>query len=381
MKWKNKGKEFEYMKDFFEKKHTYVIWGAGTYGISFYESYKDYFDIVCFIDSSEKKQGTKIHDVEVISPNTFFETRTDEIVLVATGFTSEVYRVLMKNGLNKGTEYFHVDEMVSLYMWYVHNIVCISDLIFGITQRCTLNCEYCIAFVPHISKPIDYPIDDILADVDVAMEWVDEVSVLGLVGGDAMMHKDFLKILEYIGDKYYPSRIKHFDIYSNAVIPIDETTIKIFKRFDVFYRFTDYSLSTSKQRINEIEEQLLSNNIRCDHAYFSEWFDCGYPQESNGIVDDNALAAFFDSCDRKECHMVKDKHLFSCGACINADIIDYCKIEESDYFDLSCFDNNRKSEFIEYYLGYSEKGYMAYCKKCNGGANVNSHSISVGSQK
>ena len=66
--------------------------------------------------------------------------------------------------------------------------------------------------------------------------------------------------------------------------------------------------------------------------------------------------------------------------CINADIIDYCKYVDSDYFDLEKYDSSRRAELLEFYSGYSEKGYYEYCKMCNGSCNVNKHAIPVGIQ-
>ena len=86
-------------------------------------------------------------------------------------------------------------------------------------------------------------------------------------------------------------------------------------------------------------------------------------------------------CDRKTCHGVWKKKLFFCSMCFYADLIKYCELDESDCFDLKIYDEKRKKEFVEYYLGYNEKGYMNYCKMCNGGMNINTHAIPVGNQK
>ena len=118
-----------------------------------------------------------------------------------------------------------------------------------------------------------------------------------------------------------------------------------------------------------------------DHVQFKEWYDCGYPQKSNGISSEQGLINFFDMCDRKTCHGVWNNKIFFCSMCFYADLIKYCELDESDCFDLKKCDEKRKKEFVEYYLGYNEKGYMNYCKMCNGGMNINTHAIPVGNQK
>ncbi len=56
------------------------------------------------------------------------------------------------------------------------------------------------------------------------------------------------------------------------------------------------------------------------------------------------------------------------------------KYEKTDYFDAKDLTESTKKEFMEYMLGYSEKGYYNYCTACNGSFNVNNKKIPVGEQ-
>ena len=277
--------------------------------------------------------------------------------------------------------YFHIDEWSSLYMLYKYNKVYVSDITFGITQFCTLKCEYCNSFIPKIKNPINYSLEEMKETIQTYFQWVDEVNVLALCGGDAMVYPHFDELLQWIVKEYYPRRAKHIEIYSNAVIVPTEMQLEFFKKNKIVYRFTDYSSMTGKQKITEVIELLERYDIMYDHVQFKEWYDCGYPQKSNGISSEQGLINFFDMCDRKTCHGVWNNKIFFCSMCFYADLIKYCELDESDCFDLKKCDEKRKKEFVEYYLGYNEKGYMNYCKMCNGGMNINTHAIPVGNQK
>ena len=302
------------------------------------------------------------------------------MVVVSTGMTREVYDKLKAFGLVRHKNFYHIDEVSSIYMMYKYGKVYVSDLTICITQFCTLKCKHCNSFYPKIKNPRNFDLAFIQKELETYFRWVDEVNILGLVGGDAMSHPRFNEILKWVGDTYYPHKAKHLEIYSNAVVKLSKETLELFKKFNIFYRFTDYSGASGKQNIEEITNLLNINGIRYDHVKFTNWYDCGYPQMTNGITSEENLIHFFELCDRKTCHTIFGNQLFFCGNCLNADWIDYCKIQKTDYFDLAKYSESRKKEFIEYNLGYNEKGYMEYCKMCNGSINVNTHKIEVGSQ-
>ncbi len=381
MRWTNKGHEFDEMfSTFHDKSRKYYIWGAGTFGRAFYEEFCNIITILGFVDNNLEKQGQEVCGLKVISPEEFKERYAGELVVVSTGQTRAVYTQLESLGLQRHRDYYHIDELSSVYMMYQHNKVYVSDITVDITECCTLKCEYCNAFIPHIKAPKHYDIDFIKNELKQYFCWVDKVNVLGLCGGDAMVHPKFKEILEWIGEEYYPARVKHIEVYSNAVLMPDIKTIDLFKKYNVIYRFTDYFGNSGKQNIEKVTELLQNQGILYDHVKFTEWYDSGYPQKTNGITTEEGLIAFFNQCDRKTCHGIMGNRLFFCDMCVCADRIGYCEITENDYFDLLNYTEERRKEFLEYYLGYNEKGYFNYCKLCNGSLNVNTHKIPVGKQ-
>lgn len=383
MKWTNRGHQYDSIGEkiclLSEKNSSFYIWGAGTFGISFFELFFQEINIEGFIDSNPKKQGTTVCGVPVRAPD--FLKKTHVFVLVSAGWTRDIYEKLGEYGYIKGQDYLHIDDFTSLYYWYKYKKVYLSDITHVITERCSLRCENCSGFIPKIQKPRNVPINHILKDFDQFFKYVDKVNVLGLSGGDAMVHPDFADIVEELGKRYYPNKATHLEVYCNAVIMPNERVLQVLKNYDVFYRFTDYRPYTNgRQRVEEIISLLEKNGIRYDHVKFETWCDCGYPQTSNGVCGEDQLIAFFDACDRKTCHRLCDGFVIYCGMITGADRIDYCKSEASDVFDISDYDPSRRIDLIEYMLGYSEKGYLNYCRMCNGGFNVNSKFLEAGKQ-
>lgn len=383
MKWTNKGHQYDMIGEKIcalgKKRAPFFIWGAGTFGIAFFELFCKEIEIIGFIDSDPLKWGQILCNVPVYSPNHLKDAK--QFVLVSSGWTKDIYDKLEELGYSRGQDYLHIDDFTSLYYWYQYRKVYLSDITYMITERCSLRCEKCNAFIPKISNPVNFPIEFIERDFEQFFACVDNVNVLGLSGGDAMMHPQFADILESLVQKYYPSNVSHFEVYSNAVIIPDQRVLQIMKKYDVFYRFSDYRPYTEgRQKVEEVISFLLENGIRYDHVRFESWRDCGYPQESNGIQGQENLIHFFDACDRKSCHRLYDGSLLYCGMAKCADRIDYCKLDSSDVFDLTGCTESKRIELIEYMLGYSEKGYMNYCQMCSGGFNINDKLIEAGKQ-
>jgi len=112
---------------------------------------------------------------------------------------------------------------------------------------------------------------------------------------------------------------------------------------------------------------------------FEHWVDTGYPQKSNGLKSETELQKFFDNCDTRSCRSILKHKYFYCTRIITPDRIGYCQITKDDYFDLDAPTMNKK-EFLEFALGFSNKGYVNYCRKCNGTHNVNLNKIPAGLQ-
>ena len=380
MKWTNKGHEFDSIAEkICNSRHEFIIWGAGTFGEAFFNEFCNEISIVGFVDSNIMKQGLTKCNREIWNPSVL-ESDKRRIVLVSTGWTAEVFASLEKMGYEHGYNYFHIDEFITIYRMYKKNELCVSNLNVNITEFCSLRCQKCSALNPYIKDKKHYSIVEIEHMLDVYFRWVDNVSILGLVGGDAMTHPAFNEILEMVGEKYYRKSVGNIEVYSNAVILPDKLSVELFKKYDVIYRFTDYGENTyGKQKCGQVANLLKENGIRYDWAKFERWSDCGYPQESNGITSENALQKFYNKCDRRSCQGLLGTKLFYCGMAIGAERTGYCKAIDTDYFELEQEKMN-KMELMEFMLGYNEKGYITYCKKCNGGPNINQHFVSPGVQ-
>lgn len=383
MKWVSKGNEFNEMGQLISQStDTYLIWGAGVHGEHLFHGYAQNVKIEGFIDSNPEKQDTIFCGVPVYAPDYLHGKAEVFSVIVASGWTKEINSYLLAENYKKNVNFFHMDDFVTLYEMFHNDQLHLSNLLFEITDYCTLNCKHCGALVPYIENKKNIPMESLLAQLEASLQWFDVIQTLGLTGGDAMVHPDFFIILKEIIKRYYNKRIKKIEIYTNAVIMPTEEMLDLWKEYDVVIRFTNYGeYVKEKQKPDVLIPLLKEKNIRYDYVQFTSWIKPYFPKKDKNLTDPAELINFFHVCDKRSCVSLYDGKIFLCNAIYYYQKIDgYCDMENNDYFDISFYDRDRRKELMEYILGYSEKGYYNACSHCYGSANINQQEIPVGEQ-
>lgn len=383
MKWNNKGKEYEKtIPHVINDNLDVYIWGAGTFGKSFYDLFKDRIHIKGYIDSDSKKQSSNT-SVKIYSPDFFYQNLMKENtkVIVASGWITEIYGQLKIWGMKENENFFHANEFTSLYMLYKENKIYAISLNIPVTTYCTLCCEKCMALIPYVKKRENRKIEELKEELQAYFQWVDNLTILGLGGGDVLVHPQFAQILTWIGEQYYGKKIQDIEIYTNAIIMPSEELIRLFKKYNVIVRFSDYSKAIpGRQKIEELIDVLEKKGIRYERCVWDTWYDIGFPQQTNGLTTEQEYIKHYDKCITKLCAVEYRKKLYFCSVHASAVVAGYCTEEQEDCFDLTQYSEERKSEFIEFNVGYCDKGYLSYCKRCNGYQNVNDKWVPVAEQ-
>jgi hypothetical protein len=53
---------------------------------------------------------------------------------------------------------------------------------------------------------------------------------------------------------------------------------------------------------------------------------------------------------------------------------------ENDYFDLRNITSENKKELVEFRMGYTENGYVDFCRRCAGWCTINKKPVPVAKQ-
>lgn len=384
MKWINKGKEYDDIaKIICSDQNKYYVWGAGVLGESFFKDFASKIEILGFIDSNPDKQGRRICGgkyVNVSSPKEL-KLKSNEKVLIATGWVNDVSNVLKKKGYKKNQDYFLLEEFSIIYMLYKYNKLYIEKIDMLCNTKCTLKCKHCVALIPYNKCGKNESLSEMKKSADMLFKWVDYVHIFSFGGGDVMLNPDLADFIDYMGKTYRGKKIQDFELYTNAIIMPDQKMLDIWKKYDIIVRFTDYSKHVpGRQKIQQMKLLLEENGLRYDHVKFDNWVDTGYPQVSNGIVSEKALIEHCQKCSPVICTSLWQGNIYYCSPSVAAAASGLYEHDSTDVFSLEDYLPERKREFAEFYTGYSIKGYPSHCKRCNGLFNNNTKYIEVAEQ-
>lgn len=151
----------------------------------------------------------------------------------------------------------------------------------AITQRCTLKCKLCLAFIPYYDNPKDMTLEEVEKTLNNYFKLVDKVGIFSITGGEPLMHKDIKKIMEMV--YLYSNQIEErIDIVTNGTIPFREELIEVLCKNKEKNRviISNYGKTLSKQ-IPTIMKQLEENDITYriqsyadeDNLLYDGWVD------------------------------------------------------------------------------------------------------------
>jgi organic radical activating enzyme len=272
------------------------------------------------------------------------------------------------------------------YALYDNGTLIMRHLPYSITRRCTLNCDKCNQFKPDIKNNTDDSFETITQDFNTYFKFVDVLDRLVITGGEPFLHKQFLKIIEYIVDNFRERYLSFAIISNGTIVPEDDILLYLAKN-DILLSVSDYTSSNHQLlgKQNALIDKLKSFQVPFAVNKSLQWFDYNLGYADNRFGSEKDINHHFDMCGYP-CRFLKEKKLYFCTS-------DYCArqagvipsaTENGAYYDLTEINNinQTKREIFEFSEGFvNERGYLLSCVKCYGGFTSNNHLIPVGIQR
>lgn len=377
MKWKNKGHEYDLMYSNIEKKNKYYLFGAGDYGHQFLAMFKDEINIVGFIDNSVNKIGNMIEGIKCYAFNDI-KLKDDETIILTMSQIARVKPVeqLLKSGKVHNIDYFLIEEFISVYNVYKYNKVHFSSISFLPSTICNLNCKHCLNFNPYAKQFYVREWEQLVRDVDLFFSCVDYIMLFHVSGGEPMLYKHTADLIEYI-DKTYGDRIGTLRTVTNGtVVPKDETLEKLSK-CNVEITVDDYREAVPRfnSRFDQLINKLEEYNIKYYINKADTWIDLAPDRTDYSNMSEEAMIKHRDSCSQSW-EELRDGKIYSCNYAAYATVAGIAGEQDlEETYNLEKFTAEKKKELIEFRLGYTEKGYTNFCRKCRGFTSENSEEV------
>lgn len=192
----------------------------------------------------------------------------------------DVYTCLKNETFHK--RYLGVDTMPPEQRLYFKNITVV------INQRCSLKCKYCYSYTNAYSKDrrVNFPVDQILSDIDTTFDSIDGVKIVPLIGGETFLHPDLDRIVKKILEK------KNFgvlNVTTNGICKIRDKHIAVLQDPRIQVVFSNYKSSLparecdifdkNVERIKESGAQVIVLNETPQWTIPTTLWDKNYPLE------------------------------------------------------------------------------------------------------
>ncbi|MDR2695231.1 MAG: hypothetical protein LBC79_02475 [Deltaproteobacteria bacterium] len=141
----------------------------------------------------------------------------------------------------------------------------------GVTTRCTLNCDKCVAHIPDVQTHADVPADEMIRDLQALFACADCIYDLNLSGGETFLHPDLADILRFCAASGKADKI---DVSTNGTVMPGAKALAALRETKATVRISDYGPALQPD-VEKLKELLKENGITYIHVAGNYWYDTG----------------------------------------------------------------------------------------------------------
>lgn len=251
-------------------------------------------------------------------------------------------------------------------VYLIHNNMLTSTI-------CNLNCEYCLNYTPYIKHPKHFPLEELKQSADIYFSHIDRVGLFQLTGGEPLLYPHLQEILSYISEKYRNKIGILCFVTNGSIVPTDDF-LDFCKREDIFIFLDDYveAVPRIKPTFAETLEKIEARGIEYNCPKVEKFVKSFPPLRRNLALSEAELQDKY-----RGCHIgvqnLREGKLSSCtyhAFAVNAGLIPDDAI---NWFDMAAMTDDilSKRALLEFRCGFNQKGYVDWCRYCNGHITVN----------
>jgi hypothetical protein len=239
-----------------------------------------------------------------------------------------------------------------------------------VTQRCSLGCKYCLAYMNSYppAKRKDFDTERILKDIDALSSVCSYIKRLVVYGGEPMLHKDIEKIVNRASEK---ENIGIVDLVTNGLFKLNEESVLRMDRRKLRFEFSNYSEAIAKEQSDVIHanyERLKELGLKpFMHSITPEWlaprtienknWDTGYMRELKSNCDYFPSDAVEDA---KAIMLVAGGVMYPCKMACTINTVGLADYRE-DYL---VIDGRTAQELVDAINNLYARPYFETCRHC-----------------
>lgn len=305
--------------------------------------------LACFCDNNSKKQGTMVDGAAVLSPEQVKEEYADAIVIMCS-FKPETIKEIHRQLGNAGFKDL-VDADIILWSYQVHvmhrkicaekleqaihrfrspqkNDTILKNVLIFTTEKCSLRCRECSAFVQYIHNPVHYNKAVIIESMKTLAAAADVIEYFTILGGEPLLHPDIAEICEEAAR--LPNVLKVRIVTNGTIVPKTDFLARVQK--SLFYADISNYGEHSRHR-DEAAAAFLEHGIFCEiYGADVPWYKIFIPQEFHRSEAENRKR--YQTCIwRSESTILQDGEFHICGYSANGKKLSFFEPERCEYVD------------------------------------------------
>lgn len=372
MKWSNRGHEFDEIGMLFQENSDLYIWGTDSVAADLAVRLRALKLPVRIVDESNAWCILGWCGLDAVSPAQVLNMPQGKTVLVSA-YGQELENIctrLCSAGFQLGKTCFSAidfrENWLSVYAVYVNDTVYFKDVSFIPSTVCNLNCECCLNFTPYLKQMRSEPIDILKKQIDLFFSKVDYIGLFHVSGGEPILYPHFKELLIYI-DERYRAQIHQLATTTNGTQEYPDDICQALCEHHVLLISDDYTdaIPEYKDFFLSLMARLERNGVWFVRNKVESWIDLAPETTDNSAMSQDELRRFYSACGIPFREYFGGR-LYACNYAHFAEKAELCVCDESEYFDFSTVDEDQKKALIEFRLGYTEKGYVEFCKRCAG---------------
>lgn len=362
-------------------ENPYVVFGdCGLLG-----DYVNKSNIKYIVDNDSSKWGTIINNsIKIKDPKCLLNEDKDIKIIIANRWNTSISNIskqLIGMGFKMNVNFSNHKKILSQWKWKHENKLMIPYTEYLVTTRCTLKCKNCILFIPLHKNSEDLSFEKMKCDIDAYFNFVDEVGIFRILGGEPFLNPNLGAFLEYIC-QCYRDKIGTLEIVTNGtVVNFDFHVLELCVKYNVKIHISNYTQAIDYQEVLKRFINLLEcKKIKYENAFPDRW-SWKAVNKPNIKIDRNTeqLCKLFQNC-ATHCRCLKDGKLYFCSMHSSALASERFSVADSgDYIDLY---NDDKDIYraLKFDFGNINKGYISFCENCYGIGSHNNCFVIPGEQ-
>lgn len=358
-----------------------IIFGASVAGEALLHACRHRgLQVVAFCDNNKAKTDQPWMDTEVIHSSQIRQRYPDAVFIIGVIDIADIVRQLAELGFHDWLPASELLDGFELgpytfsrspdFVRHVvatcivsHNSFAYPDRLYlhsvdvVITERCSLRCQKCSNLMQYYSRPEDAGVDSLQQAIGALCGAVDRISEARVIGGEPLMHKQWIEVTRILLDK---PNIDKVVIFTNGTLLPAAPKLEAIASPKLLFIITDYgSLS---RNIAPLCHLLDEHHILYVRSPAAGWTDCASLDRHQRSAEKNQDV--FKNCCAKNLFTLKDGRLYRCPFAANAASLGAVPAAEGDSVALTEMPRADLRHRLQHFI--QETTVISSCDFCNG---------------